>query len=530
MNRNQWLLLILVNLLIALGFFFENKGAAFSQLSSDLHNSIPVCYKLDDDTLFQKDMYLYDVGNVRYYTPFYIQTIRFFAWCTQGDYLSALNIFATLLHLIYGLGWFLLFRKIFGKFLLALLLSVLIRGLLWLPGLEIWGISDLWTMMPRTLYAAFMPFPFLLLLQKTRKSFYAAAFLIGFIFNFHPITGMGGSLIFILLIGLSCWFWPYKISFQDLAIAAILLFIGMLPFLSTYFTQTDTKALYDVAEYRKAFFTRIPEFFEQPAAFLKLWLKPSMLFFFLPMGTFYAYAQFIDRKYLKTALLFILISGGLITLFSITVYAENALNAALGTNLRMAFQMIRAQKLAVLPGYFAIGFLIQIAIEKLPWFGKVFKIGVPLFLVALVFAKEPVFKKIPFFKDDIATSIFPDIHTIFASEKEKQQADVDRMMAYINANTPRDAVFYGAFIIRTACKRSVVLDGKGASMLIEGNPVEFIRWYKESLYLDNCKTDAERIDFLKNKKSVNYIFAEEKLSGNVALVRTEGQYYLYKIL
>lgn len=528
MNVKQWSALLLVNLAIALGFYFENKGTGFSQLSSDLHNSIPVCYKLDNDALFQNDMYLYDVNNVRYYTPFYIETIRFFARCAGGDYLLGLNIFATLLHLVYGIAWFLLFRKIFKKFLLALFLSVLIRGILWLPGLEIWGISDLWTMMPRTMYAAFLPFPFLLLLQKTRISFYISALLMGLLFNFHPITGMGGSMLFILLIAGYCWFWNFRIPLRNVALALALTFVGMLPFIATYFTQTDTKAVYDLVEYKKAFYTRIPEFFEQPVGFLKLWIRGSMLITFVPMIVFCLYARFRDKAYLKTATLLVLMSVLMIVIFSLTVYAENALNVVMDTNLRMAFQMIRAQKLAVLPGYFAIGFLIKIALDEKPIFHTIFKFGVPLFLVGLVFAKEPLMRKIPFFKDDIATSIFPDFRIVFQPEKDKP-VDVDRMMDFINAHTPQDAVFYGAFTIRTACRRSVVLDGKGASMLIEGNPVEFIRWYRENQQLEALQSDAEKIAFLKNTKHVTHIFASKPMTGDLELLHTEGIYRLYKI-
>lgn len=528
MRKTQWLGLLLLNLTIALGFFFENRGTGFSQWSSDLHNSIPVCYKLDDNSLFRKDLYLYDVNNVRYYTPFYIQTIRFFAWCTQGDYLLALNIFATLLHLVYGIAWFLLFRKIFGQFLLALFLSVLIRGILWLPGLEIWGISDLWTMMPRTMYAAFLPIPALLLLQKTRKSFYAAALLAGLIFNFHPITGMGGSLLLALLVAGYAWLWEYKIPFRDVAMALLLMLVGMSPFLSTYFTQTDSKAAYDIAEYKAAFLMRIPAFFEQPLTFLRLWVRGSMLLFALPMIAFYLYARFRDRDYRKTATLLMLLSVGLIVVFSVSVYVENAVNAMLGTNLRMAFQIIRAQKLAVLPGYFAIGFLVKIALGQKTFMTQLFRAAFAVFLLGLLLAKEPPLNKIPFFKDDIAASIFPNFREILADPADKK-TPMDRMAAFINTHTSVHDVFYGSFLVRPACKRSVVLDGKGASMLIEGNPQAFINWGRETQMLREFATDAQKIAFLRDQKSVTYIVSDRPMSGPVELMHTEDKWRLYKI-
>ena len=61
MKKKHIGLLIFLNLLIALGYFFENKEAGYTQLSSDLHNSIPVCYKIDDPSLFQNDLYLFNV-------------------------------------------------------------------------------------------------------------------------------------------------------------------------------------------------------------------------------------------------------------------------------------------------------------------------------------------------------------------------------------------------------------------------------------------------------------------------------------
>ena len=56
MTKKKLLILILINLFIAIGFFIENLGTGFTQLSTDLHNSIPVCYKIDDQSLFQKDL------------------------------------------------------------------------------------------------------------------------------------------------------------------------------------------------------------------------------------------------------------------------------------------------------------------------------------------------------------------------------------------------------------------------------------------------------------------------------------------
>jgi hypothetical protein len=527
MKRKELLIVILVNLIIAVGFFIENRGAGFTQLSSDLHNSIPVCLKLDDPSLFPGDLYLADIANVRYYTPFYIETIRFFAWCSDGDYLAGINVFSLLIHLIYGLSWFLLFHKIFGKFTIALFLSILIRGILWLPGSEIWGISDLWTMMPRTMYAALMPIPFIFLLQRAKTSFMAACFLIGFIFNFHPITGMGGLLMFALLTLSYPLLFSQKIPWKIVFVGALLLVVGMLPFLSTYFMQTKSSAVYDIELYKRAFASRIPAFFAEPGAFLRLWISAKMLLFAVPLCFYLAYGWLADRRHLRKAILLIAISLLTIIVFSASVYVENAVNATFGLNLRMSFQIIRAQKLAILPGFVAIGFLLVIASERIRSFDRVFAIALPVFILCLAVSKEAVFNKVPFFSDDIARSIFPDYRQI-ASSAEEKQLPLDRMLDYITLHTSKKDIFYGKYVVRSGCKRAVVLDEKGASMLIEGNPVALIDWYKEMRHLKTL-TELQKLQYLKDVKSVSYILTEETLSGPVTLVHTEAENHLYKI-
>ena len=46
MKNKVFLAVLLFNILIALGFYFENIGVGYSELSSDLHNSIPTCNKI----------------------------------------------------------------------------------------------------------------------------------------------------------------------------------------------------------------------------------------------------------------------------------------------------------------------------------------------------------------------------------------------------------------------------------------------------------------------------------------------------
>ena len=136
MRKKLLYLVVTINLFIAASFFISNIGVGYSRLSSDLHNIIPMCIKFDQPELFKNDLYLNDLDNFKYYTPFFIQTLRFFSKLTNGDYLLSLNIISFIAHIIYGLSWFFLCYILFKKkFWLALILSILLRGIIWLLSL-----------------------------------------------------------------------------------------------------------------------------------------------------------------------------------------------------------------------------------------------------------------------------------------------------------------------------------------------------------------------------------------------------------
>ncbi len=520
-----WVLAL--NLAIALGYFLENRGAGYSQLSSDINNIIPVCQKFDDPTLYQGDLFVNELDNVRYYTPFYVQTLRFLAKFTRGDYVQAVNVLGLFLHLFYGIFWFLLFYKYLKDFWLSILLSVLIRGLVWLPGFEIWGISDLWSVMPRTFYLALMPIPFLFYSVLKPKRFLLSAFLIALVFNFHPISGLGGILLFVLLtVGILLLFrGKSTLRLKHFPVATGLIVIGMLPFLLTYFTKTDSAVDYDMALYKEAFSKRIPSFFEEPSLFLKKWLGLKTLFFVFPLLGYFLYAL-KHKSELKKALLLLALSLLMVIIPSVSVYVESALNDLLGTNIRMAFQIIRVQKLAVLPAYFALGLWLLHFLRSRSNVHKRLPMVFGLYLIMLVFANAGVFDKIPFIGDDISRRVLPTNLSLFEPEQEQFTA-LDKMMAYISEHTDKDAVFYGHYLVRSASKRSVVMDVKGASMIIEGNPKRFIQWFLDRNELHNKKL-PEQIEFLKEKQ-VDYYITDLDLSCCADLVHHIENIRLYSL-
>ena len=126
MSKKQFFVAIFVNLVIAIAFFISNLNAEVTDISSDLANIIPICKKLDNPSLYQNDLYLGDINNVKYYTPFYVETLRFIAKFTHFDYIQALNVLSLLTHFIYGMLWFYLLFLIRKDFIIALLFSIFI--------------------------------------------------------------------------------------------------------------------------------------------------------------------------------------------------------------------------------------------------------------------------------------------------------------------------------------------------------------------------------------------------------------------
>lgn len=520
-SKHPYLIVFLFNLLISFLFFTQNLNSGYTDLSSDSHNILPVCVKLDETNLYQNDLYLNEVENVEFYTPFYVQTLRFFKKISNTDYLLASNLLFSLTHLLYGFFWFVLFYKLFKDFWIALFISVLIRGLVWLPGYEIWGISDFWTLMPRTVYSAIMPIPFIFLLFQSKHRLFFSSFLIGFFLNFHPITGLGGILIFYLVI-----LWVIiekyeKINLTQFFSMIILTLIGMSPFFMTYLLNTDHQ-VYDKQLFEVAFYERINHFFKNPVLFLKLWLKISTLFFVVPI-VFLIVLSFQNKLYVKETKLILASLFILILLPNLSVYLENFINNTFNKELKMSFQLIRIQKLAIIPSFFAMGYLLIYIFNK--WKNSYLKASLfVLFLFILSVSNAEVFNKVPLMGDDIFRTLLPNGLNLFNSKRAYYDDDLEKMLSYIKSNTDERSIFYGPSVIRIASKRSVVMDSKGASMILESNPKKFINWYNDNFYLKNLTNEKEKIEFLKTKK-VDYILTKDTLSG----MKVSKNYNVWKL-
>jgi hypothetical protein len=524
-KRLKIAIVLLVNTVIAGGFYLENRNAYFGEISSDLANIIPVCKKIDNPALYQGDMYLADLADVEYYTPFYVHTLRIMARLTGGDYLHALNVLGFCAHLSYGVLWFLLLYKLRRDFWAALVFSVFMRGILWPPGGELLGISDLWTIMPRTLYAALAPLPFLVYEKLSKRRLFIAAFLLGLILNFHPISGVGVVICYAtVFLGNRAMAQSWKSLFtREVFTAAACCLVGMLPYLVTYFANVRPGVAYDPAFFDLAFRKRLGEAFDDPVVFVRQWARPVLFFF---AGLFAVFC-FVDPSPRKRD--FKILLAAICVLFAVSngvVYAEQAVNAVLGKNIRMSFQLIRMQKFVLVLMQIATYLVLATLLAKWQVSRRKKGLAAAAFAVVLVCSTLPLASRIPLVGDDLITSILPRSMTFGGNHLSSNVPDRDEMMKFIRTTTPANAVVYGDYLVRAAADRSVILDKKGASMLIEGNAQKFVQWYLDTERLEPLP-DSLKVSFLR-AKGVGYIISETDWQG-MAPVKIVGKYRLYKI-
>lgn len=525
MKRYEIAIVIILNVTIALGFYVTNTNAKIQDISSDLANIIPVCKKIDNPSLYKNDLYLNTVENVRYYTPFYVQPLRYIATFTNYDYLKALNFLGFVTHVFYGLFWFFLCYTIKKDYWIALIFSVFVRGVLWPPGGELLGISDLWTIMPRTLYTALMPLPFLIFVYSKKYRVLLSSLVLGFIFNFHPISGVGGILIYFLI------YTSFLIMQQSTFLVILkktlwfLFFctLGMLPFLLIYTSNVSSEVTLDKNLLNTALHSRISDIFFDPILFIKSWNRPVTYIFGILFLSFY----FFDTSNKKQA--FKLLSIGAIGVFmaaNLSVYVEIVINTFFNKNMLLSFQLIRFQKFILV--LFQIGiYLLGVALFDFFKIQKPVKIMFFLmFMGLLAISNNQNFNTIPLLGDDVSRSILP--RNLQYYKSKPQDYSYSHMVAYVENNTPIDAVFFGynSFLIRAGASRAVVFDNKGASMLIEGNQKQFLNWHFNYQKLKTLN-EQQTLYFLKSKK-VDYYISNTPIK-NLILEKKINNVYIYKL-
>jgi len=265
------------------------------------------------------------------------------------------------------------------------------------------------------------------------------------------------------------------------------------------------------------------EIFVEPAQFILLWNRPIMVF----LGFFFLVYYFFDpsekKRNFKILILTIVI---VFVAANLTVYVEQGVNSLFNKNIRMAFQLIRFQKFVLMLMQIGVFLLLADLMRKYMVSDKI-KIAISAaFVLLLTVSTMPALSKVPLIGDDLMTSVLPNNLKFFPQYAGQNRKDMAKMLDYIDRNTSKDAVFYGYNQIRAATGRSVVMDGKGAGMLIEGNREKFVQWYVDTETFDKLP-DTMKPEFLRAKK-VNYVMTDKQWKS-LTPIKKIGKFYLYKI-
>ncbi len=526
LTKKQWFLVLIFNIILATGFYLHGIKAPVTAISSDLANIIPICQKLDNPNLFQNDLYLNEVNNIKYYTPFYVQTLRFIAKFTNHDYIQALNIFSFITHFLYGFLWFYCFFLLRKDFWLAFGFSIFMRGIIWPPGMELLGISELWTIMPRTVFAALIPLPFIIYVLSKGKWILFSGLVLGLLVNFHPISGVGAVIVYLSVFFANYYYQNNQISFKfikQLFGLLIAIFIGLLPYFLTYFlnVKLDNSSI-NQELFNQAINARINPIFFNGILFLQSWHRPVTYFFLFTFLLFFFFDSSLQKRTFKILFFSIVV---LLFFCNGIVELEKIINTEFHSNLRFGFQLVRAQKSMIVimqVGFFLLLFEI---IQKFS-ITNVFKRNIVLvYIFLLTLSTAPFIHKIPLLGEDISTYILPNSFKIFPLKEENDL--IIPVFDFVNKNTSKESVFYCRNVyFRTATQRAEALDFHAAGILIEGNPQQYIRAYQNNIKF-NSNTETQNILLLKEKK-VTYIIDTKKWNLPVLLYKN-SKYYIYKI-
>lgn len=486
--------LLLLSLFISMTFFWEGRTATVSSLSGDQINILTVCIKRDQPSLLQQDMIVGDPRNVAYYTPWFVDTVRWFSG-QEHDYYKGLNRLLFLTSLVYFWGWWLLFSR-WGNPIVAGLLAFLARGIMWPPGNELWGIAGLWTMLPRTLFLAAVPWVLWLWLLGRRSvwSWALACLGCGLLANLHPISGATLAVGFLLAEFAVSWqqWGSLRKALVRTLVAMLLVFAGMLPFVLTYLSGVGTTAGIDPAEYTQALHMRINKLFFDPWLYIGKWFRPKWIAItWLPWVALLFLRKEELRPIRPVLTLMAAIVVGCLSIILLPFQLEKVLGH-LGIHTPIAFQFIRGGKYLLIPSFVITSIVISALCRRLeirvqrP--GRLWLCVLAGGLGVTLAARLPVFDNVPFLGDDVCRMLWP--FTTYQDEKARHSLQgLETVSKWIRENTDSDAKFVGPREIRIAACRPVIHDWSGAGMLIEGNPKAFIEAARREKALEAAQKD-----------------------------------------
>lgn len=473
------------SLFVSLWFFREAINADATSLVGDQINILAICAKKDFPNLLNSDQVVGDTRNIEFYTPFFIDVVRLLSR-PDANYLRGLNIMLLITSLLYFWGWWLLF-SLWGNRWLAGVLAFIVRGIMYPPGLELWGIAGLWTMLPRTLFLALVPFVLWSWLKwrDNRRAWVVILFSAGLLTNIHPISGLCVALA--ILAADATWTYLDTKELKALSIklvaGGIAALIGMFPFIWTYLSKVRSVSGVSEAAFEEALHMRIGPLFWDPLLYGKLWLRPKWLTLaLLPWLVCLLIPRHWWAAYRKTiAALGVFALTCVLT--AVLPFAIESLLKKAGYDARFAFQLVRAGKYVMIPTILLTGLLLTLAArllaERFRGGSKIVGATLCMSVVLTLFAQHPVFKNVPILGDDIVRFLWPvNLGQIDEQEHDLTRARTDPIngvLRWIRNNTPPEAKFVGPRAISSFALRSVIHDWKGAVVLIEGNPAGFVK-------------------------------------------------------
>ena len=300
----------------------------------------------------------------------------------------------------------------------------------------------------------------------------------------------------------------------------------MLPFILNYIANISISADYDLELYKEALSAKYPSFFTNPTTFWKEWFKPKFAIYASTVIIFVLFVWQKGSQKDKVRMKYVLILSALLFIIpNMAAFAEALINNLFDVNIRMSFQLVRMQKLLILAAFFSIAFSIDILYRN-DRFKKYFPYIFGTFILLLVIGKHKTFDTIPFISNDIVRRILPNTLSFGNIVSDNENEGLNEILIFIREELPKDAILFAPDIGRSGGRRSVVLDSKGANMLIEGNPKRYIQWYKDYRAFKKLSR-LEANQFLRDY-GVDYVLIYIDLP-EFETVMKKGKWRLYKV-
>ncbi|RPI52974.1 MAG: hypothetical protein EHM55_15115 [Acidobacteria bacterium] len=465
------------SLLVSGWFFLDGRSADLADLSGDQINILTIAARKDHPDLLRRDLVVGNPADTAYYIPAFVDTVRLLSR-PDHDYLRGLNVLLFLTSLLYMWGWWLLFSS-WGEPLTAALLAFLARGILWPPGNELWGIAGLWTMLPRTLFLAALPWVLWMWVRRrtTTGGWLVAAMSCGIIVNIHPISG--ACIAAALLVSELAWELGERRRYAEVARrcagGAMMVLVGASPFLISFWLTLGQLGGVDPAEFERATRERLSPVFSDVALYLSSWLQVKwMLLILMPWMIGAAVWSRLAESH-RTAVLALGAFAMSCVAFAVgPVLVEESLRHW-GHTPRFGFQLIRTGKYILAPSLIVLAmlcaFLVSWACARVRWARPVIVAASACVVAVTLLARNPVFDSIPGVGDEVVRQLWP---PSAGPATEPDIGSLTTVIDWIRDNTSTDAGFIGPRLIRVGALRSVIHDFAGAVMLIEGNPRAYV--------------------------------------------------------